>query len=278
MNALVAHNTRSHASASASPPSNPVASRTRSLVIPNNQLNPRANPAILVSSRAAASRTYSVAILHKWPLPILDKATGQSLKYLQLRKHPAFHKIWNESYSNELSRICQGNSTSPNGLGKRVKGANTSFLIRFEDIPADRRKEITYTKVVCKFCPEKTDPNRTRITIGGNRICFPGNVGTPTASLELSKLVFNSVLSRSGTKFASFDISKLYLYTPLDRPEYIQVKLSDIPDEFIQEYNLLEYSRDGWIYFKIRRSVYSLPQSDMLSNKLLETRINKAGY
>ena len=114
------------------------------------------------------------------------------------------------------------------------------------------------------------------ITIGGNRICFPGDVYTPTASLELAKLVFNSFLSRLGAKFASFGISNFYLYTPLDRPEYVRAKLSNIPDKFTQEHNLLEYALDGWIDFGIRRGVYGLPQSGMLSNKLLETRINKA--
>ena len=60
-----------------------------------------------------------------------------------------------------------------------------------------------------------------RITIGGNRITFPGNVGTPTASLELAKLVFNNVLSCLGAKFTTFDICNFYLKPPLDRPEYV---------------------------------------------------------
>ena len=94
-------------------------------------------------------------------------------------------------------------------------------------------------------------PIYMRITISGNRITFPGDVGTPTASLELSKLVFNSVLSRPGAKFTTFDICNFYLQTPLDRPEYARIKLSDIPEEFILEYNLLSYARDGWIYFEI---------------------------
>ena len=72
--------------------------------------------------------------------------------------------------------------------------------------------------MVCKVRPEKSDPNRTRITIGGNRITFPGDVGAPTASLELSKLVFNSVLSCPGAKFTTFDICNFYLKTPLNRP------------------------------------------------------------
>jgi hypothetical protein len=51
--------------------------------------------------------------------------------------------------------------------------------------------------VVCEVRPEKDDPDRTRITIGGSRICYPGDVGTNTVSLELFKLLLNSVLSRT---------------------------------------------------------------------------------
>jgi hypothetical protein len=36
------------------------------------------------------------------------------------------------------------------------------------------------------------------------------------------------------------DISNFYLETPLKRPEYAQVRLSDIPEEIIWEYNLRE--------------------------------------
>ena len=169
--------------------------------------------------------------MQQWALPVLDEATGQTLEYRQLRQHPDFHKVWNHSYANELGRLCQGIGTSPDGTSKLIKVTDSFFVIQFENIPADRRSEITYTKVVCKVRPEKSDPNRTRITIGGNRITFPGNVGTPTASLELAKLVFNSILSRPGAKFTTFDIFNFYLKTPLGRPEYARIKLSDIPED-----------------------------------------------
>ena len=68
--------------------------------------------------------------------------------------------------------------------------------------------------MVCKVRQEKSDPICTRITIGRNRITCPRNVGTTTASLELSKIVFNSVLSRPGAKFTTFDICNFYLQTP----------------------------------------------------------------
>ena len=34
------------------------------------------------------------------------------------------------------------------------------------------------------------------------------------------------------------DLSNFYLMTPLKRPEYGRVKLTDIPDEIIKEYKL----------------------------------------
>ena len=95
--------------------------------------------------------------------------------------------------------------------------------------------------------------------------------------LQVEVAYIKSVLLHPGAKFTTFDISNFYLQTPLDRPEYVRVSLSDNPDEIFQEYNLLAYTSDGWIYFEIRRDVYGLPQSGMRSNKLLKQRLNKAG-
>ena len=49
-----------------------------------------------------------------------------------------------------------------------------------------------------------------RITVTGSQICYPGDVGKPTGSLELVKLIINSVLSRPNALFVSFDL-KTYL-------------------------------------------------------------------
>ncbi len=112
---------------------------------------------------------------------VLDQDTGISLEYKQLRNHPKLGDIWSKSYANELGRLCQGIGASPTGDQKRVNGTDTFYIIDYKDIPINRRKEITYTKVVCKVRPEKDDPDLTHITIGGNRICYPGDIGTRTA-------------------------------------------------------------------------------------------------
>ena len=108
--------------------------------------------------------------------------------------------------------------------------------------------------VVCEVKPHKGDPNRTRINVAGNQICYPGNVGTPTVSLDLVKIIIYSVLYRRNARFVCFDLGKFYLQDPMERYEYVRIKLSDIPREFIEEYNLTKSVQNGWIYFEILRS------------------------
>ena len=64
----------------------------------------------------------------------------------------------------------------------------------------------------------------------------------------------------------------------MDRSEYARIKIEEIPEEFIKEYNLLPMVHNGWIYFEIVRGCYGLPQSGMLANNLLRSRLNKNGY
>ena len=64
----------------------------------------------------------------------------------------------------------------------------------------------------------------------------------------LIKIFLNSVISTKGAKFANADLANFYLMTPLKRPEYAKIKLSDIPKEVINEHNLNQYAiPDGWV-------------------------------
>ena len=115
--------------------------------------------------------------------------------------------------------------------------------------------------------------------VGGDRINYPGAVATPTAEMLVAKMLFNSVVSTKGAKFMTMDISNFYLMTPLKRPEYIRMKLTDIPKEVIDEYRLLKKATpDGSVYIVANRGMYGLPQAGLLANELLEKQLNKQGY
>ena len=119
----------------------------------------------------------------------------------------------------------------------------------------------------CNVRNEKSEKNRTRFVVGGDRINYPGEVATPTAEMLVAKLLFNSIISTNGAKFMTMDISNFYLMTPLSHPEYIRVKLSDIPDKIINEYKLKDKTtKDGSVYIVVNSGMYGLPQSGLLAN------------
>ena len=85
---------------------------------------------------------------------------------------------------------------------------------------------------------------------------------------------FNSVISTKDAHFMTMDIANFYLMTPLHHPEFIRMKLSDIPDEVIEEYKLREKAtKNGSIYVKAKRGMYGLPQSGLLANKILKKNV-----
>ena len=64
----------------------------------------------------------------------------------------------------------------------------------------------------------------------------------------------------------------------MQRSEYVRIKLSNIPQEFIDEYDLTKHTCDGWVYFEILKGCYGLPQAGNLANDIIRVRLKKSGY
>ena len=91
----------------------------------------------------------------------------------------------------------------------------------------------------------------------GNRINCPYDVGTPTADLLTVKLLFNSVISTEGARFMTMDIKNFYLNTPMQRYEYLKLRMSDMPEDVIELYNLRQKAtKDGYVYVEVRKGMY----------------------
>ena len=64
----------------------------------------------------------------------------------------------------------------------------------------------------------------------------------------------------------SIDISNFYLNTLLPQYEYMKLKLTDIPQEVIDEYKLAQKStKEGCVYIEVRKGMYGLPQEGLLA-------------
>lgn len=146
-------------------------------------------------------------------------------------------------------------------------------------VPKMQHKDITYSSFICTVQPQKKEPNRTYFTVGRDKINYPGEVGTPTANMLVAKILFNSIISTPGTWFMTIDFSNFYLNTPLKCPEYLRVKLSDIPKEIIKQYTLHAIANNkGFVFIKITKRMYGLPQAGLLANELLEKQLKHNEY
>jgi hypothetical protein len=162
------------------------------------------------------------------PISTKPKQLLQEMEYSALMKDPRLQPLWKRGFGNECGRIFQGIRDIP--------GTGTCFFIKLTNIPKDIK--ITYGKIVCDYKPHKTEKERVRLTVGGDRLDYSGNVVTSTADITTFKILINSTLSTEDAAMMMMDIKNCYLGTPLPRFEYVKMLLSRFPDEIVKKYNL----------------------------------------
>ena len=196
--------------------------------------------------------TSGVTIPSHWANTIIDPISGASMEYRHLVKIPKHKVPWTTSFSNELGRMAQG-------VGSINMVTNTIYFIDYALIPKDRRSDITYGQILVEYLPHKTEPNRKRLTVGGNLINYPRDVSTPTADTTTAKIVINSTISTPKTKYLVGDVKNFYLGTTMTQYEYLRLSITIIPQEIIEQFNILTLVCNGYVYIEIQRGMYGLP-------------------
>ena len=199
---------------------------------------------------------------------VWDTKQQRMLEFNDLIKDPKTKQIWTTSLANELGRLSQGI--------RNIKGSNCIKFIYKEQVPKGRN--VTYSRLVVDYRPGKSDPNRTRVTVGGNLLTYEGELYTETTDIQGTKMLLNSVLSTKGAKFMTIDIKSFYLGTPMDIYEYMKIRFDTIPEEIKKKYNLSEKKHNGYVYTEIQKGMYGLKQSGVLANKHLEKLLKSDGY
>jgi hypothetical protein len=153
-------------------------------------------------------------------------------------KDPSLQPLWKRGFGNELGRLFQGIRDIP--------VTDTCFFVELTNIPKDRK--INYGKIVCDYKPHKKEKERVRLTVGGDRLDYSGDVATSTADITTFKILINSTLSTAESAMVMMDIKNYYLGTPLPRFEYMKMLLSSFPEEIVDKYNLSALAVDGWVH------------------------------
>ena len=85
------------------------------------------------------------------------------------------------------------------------------------------------------YRPLKEEKYRVRITVGGDKLEYPDDVGSPTTNLLDTKVL---IKREKGARFMTADIECYFLATPMVRKEYTEVKIKHIPVDIQMKYNL----------------------------------------
>jgi hypothetical protein len=118
--------------------------------------------------------------------------TGKTISsYKKLMNNPATAEVWQTAFRKDFGRMVQG----CNETGQ--KGTNAMFVMTKTEIARALAagKKITYANLVVDHHPQKEDPNRIRITAGGNLIQCESKLSVRTADINTAKLHWNSVMS-----------------------------------------------------------------------------------
>ena len=142
-------------------------------------------------------------------------------------------------------------------------------------------KKVTYLTFTCDYRPLKDEKWRICIVVGGDKLPYDADSGSPTTNLIKTKLLLNSTISdaKKGAGFASMDLKDMFLHTPMEHPEYMQAHYRYFPTDIRKRYNLDSFLHsDGYVYIKIKRGMYGLKQAAILAYDHLSTLLKAGGY
>ena len=179
---------------------------------------------------------------------------------------------WKPALSNEWGRLAQGNYTG-------VESTDTIEFIQHTCVPTD--KKVTYASFVCDHRPLKDEKWRIRLVVGGDKLPYDADSGSPATDLLETKILLNSVISdarKYGARFLSMDLKDMFLHTPMKTAEYMKVHLKYFPDDIIQKYSLNELAHNGYVYIKIKKGMYGLKQASVLAYQNLTKLLTDGGY
>jgi hypothetical protein len=191
----------------------------------------------------------------------INPDSGKPAEYLELSKSSR-GPLWVDGMSLEIGKLL---------------GTETIRFIPVTEIPTGTR--ITYAKIVCADRPEKENPIRVRLTIGGNLITYDGTTCTKAAEMPTVKIFINSVLSTPHAKFMTLDLKDFYLNTarmPDKDFAYMKLPTNILPPHILNEYKQMIHK--DHIYVEVSKGIYGLPQAGKLANEQLIRHLAPYGY
>ena len=177
-----------------------------------------------------------------------------------LRRGPDGH-LWDKAHNTAIRKLIEETKT-----------------MKF--IPWNHTKKPKYYKPVCKIkVDDAGNPyQHVRGTVADTHSTYDGPTSAQTASMATVKILLNSVVSTPGAKFCTADIKDYYLASPMDKPEFMIIALSQLSQEIIDQYDLNAIAFKNQVMVQIDKGMYGLAQAGRLAQDKLLPHLLKHGY
>ena len=108
---------------------------------------------------------------------------------------------------------------------------------------------------------------------------MPIDCGTHTADLWTVKLLLNSMISTPGAKLTTLDLKDFYLNTPVERLEFLRIKIDHFPQDVVKHYSLNDLVYDnGYLMVSMQKGMDGLPHAVIIAQQLLKKCLKDKGY
>jgi hypothetical protein len=127
-------------------------------------------------------KSYTARDIALYGFAMVHPVTGEHItSYRKLMNYPVTSEVWMTAFGKDFGGMCQGDDKTG------TKGTDAIFVMEPRDVPnIPKDQPPTYAKVVVAYRPQKDDPYRIRITAGGNKIYYPGELTTRTADMTMA--------------------------------------------------------------------------------------------
>jgi hypothetical protein len=160
---------------------------------------------------------YSVTSSEKSPTATMPKDGVAPITFRSVLQGPD-KDLWIAAASTELDKLLRGGADS------------VMRAIPASQVPKNRHVAYYSPQVKIKMTAEGTVQRRVRGTYGGNVSDYEGDVSALVADITTVKLLLNEVVSDGGYSLLTADIIDYYLGSPLERKEYMFLRLNQLPD------------------------------------------------
>ena len=182
--------------------------------------------------------------------------------YKSLCKGPD-REHWQAAFADEIRRLVY-----------RAKVINWK---RDQRVPTGRTA--SYANCVgYKKCINGVDSYRVRLAYGGDRSDYDGDRTSTMTDITTVKCLLNAVVSDEALDYCTFDLTDMYLKSKLDRPEYMWMPITLLPQYLREELGMGDLPEDTRILWEVTMALYGTPQAGMLAQRDVNRLLVAGGF